>query len=55
MQLPLAGSVLVIFAAFVMSNVPFGLLDLTGWPSPLVKYKIQDQKVNSNPKHLSLK
>lgn len=38
------GSVLVIFTIFVLTNVPFGVLDLTGWPQALVKYKIQDEK-----------
>ncbi len=40
----ISGSVFVIFGVFVLSNVPFGLLDLTGWPPSLLKYKIQEEK-----------
>lgn len=38
------GSVFVIFAVFILSNVPFGFLDLTGWPQSLVQYKMQEDK-----------
>lgn len=34
----------MIFVVFVLSNLPFALLDLTGWPSSLLKYKIQEEK-----------
>lgn len=52
------GSVFVIFGVFVLSNVPFGLLDLTGWPPSLLKYKIQEEKpvpVNWNTYRKTLK
>ena len=29
---------------FVLSNLPFAVLDLTGFPASLLKYKIQDEK-----------
>ena len=41
--LPL-GSVFVIFVVFVLCNIPFAVLDLTGWPSSLLQYKIQEEK-----------
>jgi len=38
------GSVAVTVVVFVVVNLPFALLDLTGSPEFLLKYKIQDEK-----------
>lgn len=35
---------LVLFVVFVLMNIPFAVLDLTGFPAFLLKYKIQDDK-----------
>ena len=38
------GSPLIGIAAFVLVNLPFAFLDLTGRPRALLKYKIQEEK-----------
>ena len=40
----IAGSVLAIFVVFVVTNSFLAVLDLTGRPAFLVKYKIQEEK-----------
>ncbi|XP_064405935.1 fatty acid hydroxylase domain-containing protein 2-like isoform X2 [Halichondria panicea] len=38
------GSVSVVTFALIVFNIPFAVVDLTGWPSSLVKYKTQEGK-----------
>lgn len=39
-----AGSTIVPLTTFVVGNIFFIVLDLTGKPSVMLKYKIQDEK-----------
>lgn len=38
------GSVIVVTLAFTFFNIPFAIIDLTGRPASLLKYRIQDGK-----------
>lgn len=40
----LAGSVAFTAIVFLLVNIPYTVLDLTGFPASLLKYKIQDEK-----------